>query len=181
MVVAGRSSSPPRNTRNEPDMPRCISSTSPEDKSASRYLARRPSPMHGLAFDALHEILRQRPAQIAAPRLDLLEARALHDRRKAAPHGLDFGQFGHWQNVLTEGSAVLCCRESGDPGNSVNTRLRGNERWRGRNSTITIPAAAGRRQGARLRARAASPWSPRRRARRIRRACRPPPARGGRE
>ena len=25
-------------------MPRCINSTSPEDKSASRYLARRPSP-----------------------------------------------------------------------------------------------------------------------------------------
>src|SRR5215212_9108559 len=32
-------------TRNEPDMPRCISRTSPEVRSARRYLARRPSPM----------------------------------------------------------------------------------------------------------------------------------------
>ena len=31
-------------TRNEPDMPRCISSTSPDDRSASRYFARRPRP-----------------------------------------------------------------------------------------------------------------------------------------
>src|ERR1700733_2106274 len=28
--------------RNEPDMPRCISSTSPDPRSANRYLARRP-------------------------------------------------------------------------------------------------------------------------------------------
>ena len=31
--------------RNEPDMPRCISSTSPDPRSASRYLARRPRPV----------------------------------------------------------------------------------------------------------------------------------------
>src|SRR5262245_54371619 len=31
-------------TRNDPDMPRCITSTSPEERSASRYFARRPSP-----------------------------------------------------------------------------------------------------------------------------------------
>src|SRR6516225_12089848 len=31
--------------RNEPDMPRCIRSTSPEPRSAIRYLARRPSPV----------------------------------------------------------------------------------------------------------------------------------------
>src|SRR6266851_6796836 len=32
-------------TRNEPDMPRCIKSTSPEARPASRYLARRPRPV----------------------------------------------------------------------------------------------------------------------------------------
>src|ERR1700709_2630402 len=32
-------------TRNEPDIPRCISSTSPEPRSAIRYLARRPRPV----------------------------------------------------------------------------------------------------------------------------------------
>ena len=45
-------SSPSCATRNEPDMPRCISSTSPDDRSASRYLARRPSPLDGLALRA---------------------------------------------------------------------------------------------------------------------------------
>ena len=38
---------------------------------------------HGCAFEALGEILRQRPAQVAAMHLDLGEARALH-RRLAA-------------------------------------------------------------------------------------------------
>ena len=38
-------------TRNEPDMPRCITSTSPEDRSASRYLARRPSPVTVWPFE----------------------------------------------------------------------------------------------------------------------------------
>jgi hypothetical protein len=28
-------------------------------------------------------------------RFDLVEARAFHHGRKAAPHGLDFGQFRH--------------------------------------------------------------------------------------
>ena len=50
---------------------------------------------HGLAFEALREILAERPAQIAAARFDLGEARAFHDRREAAAHGLDFGKFGH--------------------------------------------------------------------------------------
>ena len=55
-------------------------------------------PRHGLSLEALHEILRQRKAQIGPPRLDLLEARALHRRLKTAPDGFDFGKFGH---VLT--------------------------------------------------------------------------------
>ena len=49
----------------------------------------------GLPFEPRGEILRQRPAQVAAARLDLGEARAFHDGRKPAAHGLDFGQFGH--------------------------------------------------------------------------------------
>ena len=51
--------------------------------------------LDGLALEPLHEILRQRPAQIAAARLDLPEARAFHGRRQATAHGLDFGQLGH--------------------------------------------------------------------------------------
>ena len=34
-------------------------------------------------------------AQIAAPRLHLRKARALHHRRKAAADSFDLGQFGH--------------------------------------------------------------------------------------
>ena len=76
-------------------MPRCISSTSPDERSASRYFARRPSPVDGLALETRDEILRQRPAQVAAMGLDLGEARALHDRLQSAADGLDFGQFRH--------------------------------------------------------------------------------------
>ena len=50
---------------------------------------------HGLALHPLREILRQRPAQVAPPRLHGFEARALHHRLEAAPHGFDFRQFGH--------------------------------------------------------------------------------------
>ena len=49
----------------------------------------------GVAFEAAGEILRQRPAQIAAVNLDLGEARALHRRLEAAAHRFDFGKFGH--------------------------------------------------------------------------------------
>jgi hypothetical protein len=59
-------------------------------------------PGDGLAFEALHEILRQRPAQVAAARLDLLEARAFHGGREAAAHGLDFGQLGHRSGPFAE-------------------------------------------------------------------------------
>ena len=58
-------------------MPRCISKTSPDERSASRYLARRPRPSTVLPSSALHEILRQRPAQIGTPRQHLIETRAL--------------------------------------------------------------------------------------------------------
>ena len=49
----------------------------------------------GLASQPFREILRQRPAQIAAAHLDFGEARAFHRRLKAAAHRLDFGKFGH--------------------------------------------------------------------------------------
>jgi hypothetical protein len=78
-----------------------MSSTSPDDRSVSRYLARRPETGHGLALEPLREILRQRPAQIAATHLDLGEARALHRRLqgRAAPSRLrevraSFNQLG---------------------------------------------------------------------------------------
>ena len=58
-----------------------------------------PEPGAGRSFDALHEVFRKRKAQVAAPRLDLGEARAFHHRRKAAAHGLDFGQLGHVLSV----------------------------------------------------------------------------------
>jgi hypothetical protein len=37
----------------------------------------------------LRKALRQRPAEIAAPHLDFVEALAFHGGRQAAPHGLD--------------------------------------------------------------------------------------------
>src|SRR6516162_2109183 len=52
-------------------------------------------PLDPLAFEPGDEVLRQRPAQVAAVRDHLGETRAFHHRRKSAAHGLDFGQFGH--------------------------------------------------------------------------------------
>src|SRR5262245_59392302 len=51
-------------------------------------------PSDGRAFEPRYEVLRQRPAQITAPRLNLVEARALHGGLEVAPHRLDFGEFG---------------------------------------------------------------------------------------
>ena len=88
-------SPPPCATRNEPDMPRCISSTSPDERSASRYLARRPSPSTVLPSSRATKSFGS--GQRRSPRcgLDLGEARALHDRLQPAADGLDFGQFRH--------------------------------------------------------------------------------------
>ena len=48
-----------------------------------------------LALQPRGEILRQRPAQVAAMRDHLVEARVLHRGGKPAAHGFDFGEFGH--------------------------------------------------------------------------------------
>ena len=79
-------------------MPRCISSTSPDERSAEQIFGPPAEAGHGLAVQPLREILRQRPAQIAAAHLDLGEARAFHRGLEAAAHRLDFGQFGHRLN-----------------------------------------------------------------------------------
>ena len=50
---------------------------------------------HRLAFQPLGEILRQRPAQIAAAHFDLDEALALHGGLEPAAYGFDFRKFRH--------------------------------------------------------------------------------------
>ena len=54
-----------------------------------------PETGDGLPFKARSEVARQRPAQVAAPRLDRREARPLHDRLEAAPHRLHLRKLGH--------------------------------------------------------------------------------------
>ena len=51
---------------------------------------------HGLAFEALHEVLRKRETEIGPPRLDLDEPRALHRGHEPAANGFYFGKFGHF-------------------------------------------------------------------------------------
>src|ERR1700728_2474539 len=46
-----------------------------------------------LAFQPLRKVLGQRPAQVAAPDLDLDEARVLHRRLEATAHRLNFGKL----------------------------------------------------------------------------------------
>jgi hypothetical protein len=82
-----------------------ISNTTRHAKMHQQHIARREigqevfrppaEPGHRLALEPLGEILRQRPAKIAAPRLHMRKARALHDGRKAPPYRLDLGQFRH--------------------------------------------------------------------------------------
>src|SRR4029077_3020795 len=52
-------------------------------------------PLDRLALQPGDEVLRQRPAQVAAMRLHLGEAGALHDRLQPAADRLDFRQFWH--------------------------------------------------------------------------------------
>ena len=78
-------------TRNEPDMPRCISSTSPEARSAIRYLARRPRPVTVWPVQPRDKILLERKPQVFAPGFHFHDPGALHDGLQAAADGLDFG------------------------------------------------------------------------------------------
>ena len=55
----------------------------------------------GLALEPLHEILRQRPAQIGTPRQHMIETRALKRGLKPAAHRFDFGKFGHALTFLS--------------------------------------------------------------------------------
>src|SRR5207237_1394806 len=48
-----------------------------------------------LALEACDEVVRQRPAQVAAARLDPDESRPRHHRFETAAYRFDFGQFGH--------------------------------------------------------------------------------------
>ena len=112
-------------------MPRCISSTSPEDRSASRYLARRPRPVTVWPSSRLTKSFGS--GQRRSPRAP----RPWRSARppspaQAAAHGFDFGKFGHavdrsLQPLLAEGDAVVeridhvssvmphsCCCSPGD-------------------------------------------------------------------
>ena len=52
-------------------------------------------PGDGAALEPRREIPGQRPAQVAAARLDLVETRAVHHRLESATHRLDLGKLGH--------------------------------------------------------------------------------------
>ena len=69
-----------------------------------------PERLDGLAFELLGEVRGQRPAQVAAPRLDLLEARAFHDRLQAAADGFDLGKFRHGGAAAHELTLFPCGR-----------------------------------------------------------------------
>ena len=86
---------PSASMRNEPDMPRCMTSTVPSSRSASRILRPPPDRDDLAAGEPLGEAAREGHAQVAPPLLDLDDGGALHDRGKAAADRLDFGQFGH--------------------------------------------------------------------------------------
>ena len=62
-------------------------------------------PAHGLTLQPLGEVIRQRPAQVAAMRHHLLESRAFHYGRKPAADGFDFREFGHYGRLPS-----LCLR-----------------------------------------------------------------------
>jgi hypothetical protein len=50
---------------------------------------------------------RERKTQIRAAQLDLENRRAFKNRREPAPHGLDFGQFGHAFVAFAQGTMAL--------------------------------------------------------------------------
>ena len=76
-------------------MPRCMTSTSPEARSARRYFARRPSAVTvrpaGARRSARGSGKRRSGRRCSTSSM----ARADHGRLEAAADGLDFGQFGH--------------------------------------------------------------------------------------
>src|SRR5262245_31154991 len=81
-------------------------------KIGEEILGAPAEPLDCFAFEPGHEILGQRPAQIAAVGDDFVKARALHHRPKAAAHSLDFGQFGHCPtHSVMHAAALWSCRQ----------------------------------------------------------------------
>ena len=93
-------------------------------------------PLDGLAFEPRLEIFRQRPAQIAAARFDFREARTFHDRRKAAAHGLDFGQFRHDRSYPDTAAPDRLHEQSATAAGGRHSAPRGGALWFCRERTI---------------------------------------------
>ena len=78
-----------------PAMPRWMTSVSPLSRSA-RYISPAATVRTTCRRQPPGEVLRERDAQILAPRLDMREPVALEARLQGpGQHGFDFGQFGH--------------------------------------------------------------------------------------
>ena len=86
-------------------MPRCISSTSPDDRSASRYLARRPSPLTVWPF----EPLARNPSETASagPAARASTRRSARPPSRAAGRGARF-RLREARAWLTSGLRTLC-------------------------------------------------------------------------
>ena len=82
-------------TWNQPDMPRCMISVSPDDSSTIRYLPRRDTASTVLPRSRSTNRVGKRDAQVRAVDDDAAEARAVHRRLEHQPDGFNFRKFGH--------------------------------------------------------------------------------------
>ncbi len=78
-----------------PVMPRCMISTCPPDRCASRYFAPPLQPLDLAPAQPVGETLGQGKAQVGTALVDAREACPTSAGREAAAHGLDFRQLGH--------------------------------------------------------------------------------------
>ncbi len=109
--TAATSVCPPRSTRNEPDMPRCMMSVSPPSSAASRYLARRVKasilrPVSRSAKRSGKGTRRSPPPRLDPRRSACPPSRA---RGRAAPSRLRAAQASAWSRITARKAAPYFC------------------------------------------------------------------------
>ena len=99
--AAGRVAASSFSTRNEPDMPRCMTSTAPSSRSARRYFARRESAAMRLPCSRAAKSLGKGKRKSGRRASTRSNTRAFHGRGKTPPHCFNLRQFGHGFSLAT--------------------------------------------------------------------------------
>ena len=95
-----------RSTRNDPDMPRCMTSVSPDDNVTQQVFGPAQDRQDGLGDESRPEAPRKGRAKVRPSQQDVDDSCVSRYRIETATNGLDFGKFGHRLSIAATGQPM---------------------------------------------------------------------------